>query len=163
MWSPNRHITIGDDVGIGPRCVFLCDSEIGCKVLIAGGVSLVGADDHRIDVVGSAMWDSGRGDTKKVVIEDDVWIGQGAIIVAGSRIGRGSIVGAGAVVVGDIEPYSIVVTQKARVIRKRFQPHEIVQHEEEMARAARAASRGSRPSLLSRLLGHTSSANRSRL
>ena len=137
MWSPHKHIVIGDDVGIGFRCVLQCDIEIGNKVLIAAHVAMVGADDHRYDVPGQAMWDSGRGDTRKVVIEDDVWIGHGAIILSGSRIGRGSIVGAGSIVVGDVEPYSILISSKARVLKKRFEGNQLAEHERELGRKAR--------------------------
>ena len=129
IWSPHRHVVIGDDVGIGPHCTLQCDLEIGSKVLIAGFVAFVGSDDHRYDQVGKAIWDSGRADTRKVVVEDDVWIGHGAIVLSGARIGRGSIVAAGSVVVGDVEPYSIIVPQKARVLRKRFTPEQEVEHE----------------------------------
>ncbi len=129
MWSPHRHVVLGDEVGIGPHCTFQCDIEIGSKVLIAGNVALVGSDDHRYDVIGRAMWDSGRGDARKVVVEDDVWIGYGAIILSGARIGRGSIIAAGAVVVGDVEPYSIMVPEKARLIGRRFTPEQTADHE----------------------------------
>jgi len=129
MSSPHRDISIGSDVYIGPNCYFQSDIEIGSKVLIAAGVALVGADDHRFDVVGKAMWDSGRGDTRRIVVEDDVWIGHGAIVLSGTRIGRGSIVGAGAVVIGDVPAYSILTTEKARALRPRFTPLEISEHE----------------------------------
>jgi len=56
-------------------------------------------------------------------------IGHGAIVLSGSHIGRGSIVGAGAVVVGDVPAYSIVVPRKARMLRKRFNDDEIDRHE----------------------------------
>lgn len=57
------------------------------------------------------------------VIEDDVWIGHNAIILPGCRrIGRGSIVGAGAIVTRDVPPYSIVAGNPARVLRERFAP-----------------------------------------
>lgn len=55
-----------------------------------------------------------------IIIEDDVWIGQGAIILSGVTIGRGSVIGAGAVVAKDIPPYSIVVGNPGKVIKKRF-------------------------------------------
>jgi acetyltransferase-like isoleucine patch superfamily enzyme len=129
MSSPHRDISIGSDVYIGPNCYFQSDIEIGSKVLIAGSVALVGADDHRFDVVGKAMWDSGRGDARRIVVEDDVWIGHGAIVLSGARIGRGSIVGAGAVVVGDVPAYSILVPERARVLRQRFTSLEIGEHE----------------------------------
>ena len=141
MWSPHRHIVLGNDVGIGPGCVLQCDVEIGDKVLIAANVALVGSDDHRFDVVGAAIWDTGRGDSRKIVIEDDVWIGHGAIVLAGSKIGRGAIVGAGSVVAGQVEPYSIVVPQKARLLRSRFTPAQIEEHERTL-RAANAPASG---------------------
>tara|TARA_B110000977_G_C11059763_1_gene485491 strand:- start:1000 stop:1548 length:549 start_codon:yes stop_codon:yes gene_type:complete len=54
-----------------------------------------------------------------VVIEDDVWIGARAIILSGTHIGKGSIVGAGTVVSSKIPPYSIVMGNPGRVISKR--------------------------------------------
>jgi acetyltransferase-like isoleucine patch superfamily enzyme len=56
---------------------------------------------------------------KGVHINDDVWIGAGAIILDGVTIGKGSIIGAGAVVTKDIPPYSVAVGIPARVIKKR--------------------------------------------
>lgn len=56
---------------------------------------------------------------RKVVIEDGCDIGIGAIILQGVKIGRGSIVGAGAVVPRDVKPYSVVAGVPARLIRKR--------------------------------------------
>lgn len=58
-----------------------------------------------------------KGDT---VIGNDVWIGQNATILPGVHIGDGAIIGASSVVGSDIEPYTIVVGNPARVIRKRF-------------------------------------------
>ena len=55
------------------------------------------------------------------VIEDDVWIGHHAVILPGCRrIGRGSIVGAGAIVTRDVPRYAIVAGNPARVLRERF-------------------------------------------
>ena len=53
-------------------------------------------------------------------IGHDVWIGNGAIIKAGITIGTGSVIGAGSVVTKDVEPYSVVAGNPARMIRKRF-------------------------------------------
>jgi acetyltransferase-like isoleucine patch superfamily enzyme len=52
-----------------------------------------------------------------VVIEDDVWIGFNAIILKGVRIGRGSIVGAGAVVTRTMPAFSLIAGNPAKVIR----------------------------------------------
>lgn len=129
MWSPHRRVVIGDDVGIGRHCTIQCDLRIGSKVLIASSVAFVGSDDHLFDRVGVPIWDSGRGDTRETVVEDDVWIGFGAIILSGARIGRGSVIAAGSVVVGDVPPYSIVIPQKARRLRSRFSEADIVRHD----------------------------------
>lgn len=53
-------------------------------------------------------------------IGDDVWIGQGAFIKSGVTIGTGSIIGARAIVLRDVPPYSIVVGTPGRVVRSRF-------------------------------------------
>jgi acetyltransferase-like isoleucine patch superfamily enzyme len=52
-----------------------------------------------------------------ITVEDDVWIGAGAIVTDGVRIGHGSVVAAGAVVVADVPPHSVVAGVPARVIR----------------------------------------------
>jgi len=54
-----------------------------------------------------------------ITIEDDVWIGANAVVVDGVSIGRGSIIGAGAVVTNDIPPYSIAVGAPAKPIKDR--------------------------------------------
>jgi virginiamycin A acetyltransferase len=58
-----------------------------------------------------------RGDT---IVGNDVWIGREAMILPGSRIGDGSIIGARAVVSGEVPPYSILVGNPGRVVRRRF-------------------------------------------
>jgi acetyltransferase-like isoleucine patch superfamily enzyme len=55
-----------------------------------------------------------------VIIGNDVWIGYGALILSGVKIGDGAVIGAGAVITKDVEPYSIVTGNPARLIRKRF-------------------------------------------
>ena len=60
-----------------------------------------------------------------ITVGNDVWIGNGAMILPGIRIGDGAIVGAGSVVTKDVPPYAIVGGSPARLIRYRF-PEEIV-------------------------------------
>ena len=55
-----------------------------------------------------------------IVVEDDVWIGEAAIIMSGVHIGRGAVIGAGAVVTKDIPPYAIAVGIPATIIKYRF-------------------------------------------
>jgi len=60
-----------------------------------------------------------RGVAKPVVIEDDTWIGTRVIILPGVTIGRGAIIGAGAVVTKNVSEYAIAVGNPAREIKKR--------------------------------------------
>ena len=55
-----------------------------------------------------------------IVIGNDVWIGQNALILPGVHIGAGAIIGANSVVGSDVEPYTIVVGNPAKALRKRF-------------------------------------------
>lgn len=133
FWSPHSDIVLGNDVGIGGRCVFLADVRIGNKVLIATHVAFLNSDDHRFDIVGKTMWDSGRGDKYNIIVEDDVWIGHGAIILTPSHIGKGSIIAAGSVVTKDVPPYSIVAGNPAKTISMRFTPDQIIEHEKSIS------------------------------
>lgn len=64
--------------------------------------------------------------TGSLEIEDDVWIGHYVVLLPGCRrVGRGAVIGAGAVVTRDVAPYAIVVGNPARELRKRF-PDELV-------------------------------------
>ena len=56
----------------------------------------------------------------KVIIGNDVWIGHNGIIMPGVHIGNGAVIGSGAVVTHDVDPYSVVVGVPARPIKKRF-------------------------------------------
>lgn len=58
---------------------------------------------------------------ERTVIGHDVWLGQGALVVDGVRIGTGAVVGAGAVVTKDVPPYAIVGGVPARILRYRFE------------------------------------------
>ena len=58
-----------------------------------------------------------KGDT---VIGNDVWIGQNAVILPGVHVGDGAIIGANSVVGSNISPYTIVIGNPAKVLRKRF-------------------------------------------
>lgn len=57
---------------------------------------------------------------KHVVIGNDVWIGANVTIMGGVTIGDGAVVGAGSIVTKDVEPYAIVVSVPAKVVRYRF-------------------------------------------
>lgn len=60
-----------------------------------------------------------------MVIGNDVWIGFGAIIIAGVSVGNGAVISAGAVVTKDVAPYSIVGRTPAKLIYMRFDEEQV--------------------------------------
>ncbi|GAB4447280.1 MAG: hypothetical protein Fur0028_02160 [Bacteroidales bacterium] len=62
-----------------------------------------------------------KGLGEKIIVEDDVWIGYGSIIMSVVRIKRGSIVAAGSVVTRDVDEYSIYAGVPAKKIKNRFE------------------------------------------
>lgn len=63
-----------------------------------------------------------RGDT---IVGSDVWFGNGATVLPGVRVGHGAVVAASSVVASDVPPYSVVAGNPARVVRRRFDDHEV--------------------------------------
>ena len=97
--------------------------------VMCGPEVIIGMGEHRFDVAGTPVIFSGHPGAPETVIGDDVWIGARALIRSGVRVGRGSIIAMGAVVVKDVEPYSIVAGVPARKIKNRFStPEEIAEH-----------------------------------
>ena len=123
FFEPNVYIGSGVNVKIGQHShinenVFIQGAKIGSFVMIAPGVCILtqGHEFKRIDI---PMIN--QGETKELIpiIEEDVWIGRNVIIMPGVKIGKGSIIGAGAVVTKDIQPFSIVGGVPAKLIKKR--------------------------------------------
>ena len=124
IWSPHKDVTIGRCVQFGENCRIQCDIQFANSILIASNVAFVGKDDHITDIPGRTIWNSGRGDSQKTYVGNDVWIGHGAIIVAGVHIGDGAVVAAGSVVVKDVEPSTVVGGNPAKFIKNRFSTEE---------------------------------------
>lgn len=66
---------------------------------------------------------------KDIVVEEDAWIGANVTLLSGVCIGRGATVGAGAVVLRSVPPYSVVMGNPAKIIGFSFTPAEIIEHE----------------------------------
>ncbi|HAS6104887.1 TPA: CatB-related O-acetyltransferase [Vibrio vulnificus] len=117
------------------------DSEVGENSFIADGVRItrsqigrycsigpnvmIGQGEHPISLLSTSVLliesDSYNKLTKcECVISDDVWIGAGAVILRGVKVGRGAVVGANAVVTKDVPSYAIAVGVPAKVIKYRF-------------------------------------------
>jgi len=114
------HLRIGHHVVIGPHTI-LCAAHgisIGDHCRFGPFVSIYDTDLHPADAE-LRRQDYGPPeavDGAPITIEDDVWLGVGAIVLKGVRIGRGAIVGAGAVVTRDVPAYTIVAGNPARTI-----------------------------------------------
>jgi Acetyltransferase (isoleucine patch superfamily) len=128
FWAKHG-INIGDNFYIGKYSIIECDAVIGNNVILANHVSLIGRYDHHYQQIGSPIrlasqirdknynW---KGLDLKIIIEDDVWIGMGTIVLSGVRIGQGSIIAAGSIVTKDVVPFSIYGGNPATKIRNRF-------------------------------------------
>lgn len=66
---------------------------------------------------------------KDVIIEDEIWAGSNVTILSGAHISRGCVIAAGAIVNKYIPPYAIVAGIPAKVIKYRFTPEQIIEHE----------------------------------
>lgn len=116
---PGIGIWIGDRAGIGEYAHIGGQGgvRIGSDVIIGPGLRIF-SENHRYDRLDQRIREQGES-REQVTIEDDCWLGAGVIVVAGARIGRGSVIGAGAVVTTDLPARSIAVGVPARVIGTR--------------------------------------------
>ena len=101
--------------------------KIGHYVSIAQNVTFLLDVEHKLDTVSTFPFKRkilntcdeavSKGD---ITIDDDVWIGYGAIIMSGVHIGQGAVVASGAIVTKNVDPYAIVGGVPAKLIRYRF-------------------------------------------
>jgi tetrahydrodipicolinate N-succinyltransferase len=98
MIDAHEHVEVGRNCMIGPGC-YLTDGDHGTQPDVV--------------IARQAM------KTAPLVLEDDVWLGAGVIVLGGVRIGRGAVVGAGAVVTRDVPSAMKVVGVPARAIGAR--------------------------------------------
>ncbi|MDJ0689832.1 MAG: DapH/DapD/GlmU-related protein [Xenococcaceae cyanobacterium MO_188.B32] len=111
-------IKIGNRAYVGPyTCISGGDITIGDNCLIASHCGIYannhGFDDPLVDIIDQKSTFQG------IAIEDNCWLGSGVKVLDGVTIGKGSIVGAGAVVTKNIPPYSVAVGVPAKVISHR--------------------------------------------
>jgi maltose O-acetyltransferase len=115
-------VHIGEDTNVTPGLVVndgysgLC--RIGNRVSIATNVTLVAdSNPNNSRLAGEPYVKEHLIKTGPVVIEDDVWLGTNVVVLPGVRVGRGAVVGAGAVVTRDVAPFTVVAGVPARPIR----------------------------------------------
>ena len=149
FWAPES-IVIGKNVYAGKDLFIETNVEVGDGCLLANKVSFVGRHDHDFRQVGVPVrFCSWVGDlplghpvrSEKAIVEQDVWIGYGSIILSGVTIGRGAVVAAGSYVTKDIPPYSIVGGIPAKVLGSRFDADERAVHENSLQKGCFLYSR----------------------
>lgn len=116
-----RHAVIkgGKNCSINPFAYLHGKITMGSDVRIAPHVSII-ADNHNHKDVTKTIVSQGTSGVG-IYIGDDVWIGSGAVILDGVKIGAHSIVAAGAIVTKEVPSYSIVAGNPARVIKNRIE------------------------------------------
>ncbi len=138
--SDNRGITIGSGVFVGRNTILSCKNgdivlddranlgfnceifsastvHVGSDVLMAAYTYLVGGD-HLYDRVDIPVLQQGR-TARGIEVGAGVWLGAHVVVTDGSRVGRDAIIGAGAIVVGEIPEYAVAVGTPAKVLRDR--------------------------------------------
>ena len=113
-----NHISIGNYSGIGKNYYISSYVSIGNYVMMKSNC-LIYTINHNFAKLNIPMCFQCFYEYKSVEIEDDVWIGGRAIILPGVKIGKGAIIGAGSVVTKNVEPYTIVAGNPAKLVRKR--------------------------------------------
>jgi acetyltransferase-like isoleucine patch superfamily enzyme len=124
-----RDLIAHEYVFVAQQCSIVAQVELGRYVMLGPGVMIVGGD-HEFRQPGVPMIFAGRAPLKPTVLEADVWVGAGSIVLAGVHIGRGSIIAAGSVVTKDVEPYSIMAGVPAQKLRDRFTAQERLIHDQ---------------------------------
>ncbi|EMS2657708.1 acyltransferase [Neisseria gonorrhoeae] len=105
---------LGDGSGIGANCE-ICRGLVVGKNVMMGPECLLYSTNHKFDRENKRF--EGYTEIRPITLEDDVWPGRRVIVMAGVTVGRGSVVGAGAVITKDIPPYSLAAGNPA-VVKK---------------------------------------------
>lgn len=108
--NTNYLCSIGNYCSIGPDVKFLVSSDHDLGRISTYPFNMMFNRIHNIDA-------KSKGD---IVVDDDVWIGTGAIILSGVHIHQGAVVAAGSVVVKDVPPYTVAGGVPAKIIKKRY-------------------------------------------
>lgn len=106
----DEDVVLGDRVTVKNLAGIGAGARIGNDVFVGPGAKILNDPFPRSKVYPDTF--------TPVTIEDGASIGAGAVILPGRRIGTGAMIGAGAVVVDDVEPFSLIVGNPGRVVRK---------------------------------------------
>lgn len=115
-YEVGQNVYVGEDLIIAsPISEQSCDLKIGNRVAIAPRVTILLSSDANWSKLMTII----KPIRSTVALNHDCWIGAGAIILPGVSIGKGAIVGAGAVVTKNVDPFTVVAGVPARKIKKK--------------------------------------------
>lgn len=119
-----QNVTFGEELEIGDNSTIGFNSDIYGPVVIGKDV-LIGPEvviytnGHNFQRLDIPINQQGSSEYKKVIIEDDVWIGRRVLILPGVKIQKGTVVGAGSVVTKTFPKNSVIAGNPARVVKQR--------------------------------------------
>ncbi len=107
-------LEVGDSTSFNRNCIIVSREsiKIGEKCFFGPNVCIYD-HDHVFDIEGVKI----QYKTGPIVIEDNCWIGANAVILRGTHIGKGCVIGAGTIIKGDIPPHSIVMSDRKLSIK----------------------------------------------
>ena len=118
-FGDGKDIELGDYCGFGTNCRVPSNIKMGNYVMMAPDVLILNVN-HHFENLDIPMHYQGLKEKSQLVIGDDVWIGTRVIILPSvKRIGNGVIIGAGSVVTKDVQDFSIIAGNPAKIIKFR--------------------------------------------
>ncbi|MBL4932591.1 acyltransferase [Clostridium paridis] len=107
-------IIIGNNTFINFDCIIRPNVTIGSNVSVGPGVHFI-SDNHKM---GPSERRAGDASFDAIQVEDGCWIGANVTIISNVKIGKGSVIAAGAVVTRDCEPNSLYAGVPAKLVKK---------------------------------------------
>jgi acetyltransferase-like isoleucine patch superfamily enzyme len=108
-------VYIGERSRIGLSCTVIGPVTIGNDIMLAQNIVMSGLNHSYEDI--SRPISHQKQSTSMITVEDEVWIGANAVIVAGVKVGKHSVIAAGSVVTKNVPPYSVVAGNPAKVLK----------------------------------------------
>ena len=118
IFGSGRNIEMGDDSGIGANTEIPSDTIIGKNVMLSRRCYVLHRN-HEFKRTDIPIIEQGFKETKRLIIEDDCWIGLNSLLTPGRHIKKGTIVAMGSVLTKDFPEYSIVGGNPAKFIKSR--------------------------------------------
>jgi maltose O-acetyltransferase len=122
-FGSGKDIEMGDDSGIGANTEIPSDTIIGKSVMLSRRCFVLHRN-HEFSRTDIPIIEQGFKEKKRLIIEDDCWIGLNCILTPGRHIKKGSIVAMGSVLTKDFPAYSIIGGNPAKFIKSRIQANE---------------------------------------